>query len=198
MVVLDDATLMQGSGRRRRAGGVTVTNLNGSASLPNAYRYHAAPTLSAVAPARGPAAGGTNVTLTGSGFLADGAAPDTVTFGAALATNVVVVDDTRITCKAPAGAPGALVSVAVANKNGRATLPGAYRYNPVPTLTSFTPTSGSPLGGTTVTLNGSGFSTNSAGTNIVLFGGRWPRGPVVNDGKLTCVAPAGPRAPRWS
>src|SRR5204863_527825 len=52
-----------------------------------------APTVSSVAPNSGSTAGGTAVTITGSNF----AAGATVTFGAAAATNVVVVSGTQIT-----------------------------------------------------------------------------------------------------
>ena len=61
----------------------------------------AAPTLTAMTPATGPAAGGTAVTLTGTGFTGATA----VTF-AGIAAPFTVVSDTQVTATTPAGAGG--------------------------------------------------------------------------------------------
>jgi hypothetical protein len=80
--------------------------------------------LVSLLPATGPAAGGTAVTLTGTGFLnATGA-----TFGGTPATNFNVVSDTTITCTAPAHAAGA-VAVQVTDPDGNDTLAGSYTYS---------------------------------------------------------------------
>ncbi len=60
--------------------------------------------VSSVTPSAGPTAGGTTVTVTGSGFE-DGAI---VTFGGQAATNVTVVDGETLTCVTPAHAAGAV------------------------------------------------------------------------------------------
>jgi hypothetical protein len=60
-----------------------------------------APAVTGVSPNEGPAAGGTAVTITGSGFT--GATEVDFNTGI-LATNVTVVSSTEITCVAPAGA----------------------------------------------------------------------------------------------
>ncbi len=70
----------------------------------------APPNPTGVAPAFGAAAGGTNVTITGSGFQAGAA----VAFGGVAATNVMIVDANTITATTPAHAPGA-VDVVVTN-----------------------------------------------------------------------------------
>ncbi len=63
---------------------VTVgTNVGGKA---NAFYYYVPPTITSVNPTGGPSAGGTLVTITGTGFLAGAA----VTFGAAAASSVTV------------------------------------------------------------------------------------------------------------
>ncbi len=77
-------------------------------------------------PSSGTSLGATSVTLTGTGFLNNGAGTNTVTFDGAAAINVVVVNDTTITCDTPAGTPGASVDVVVTNDNGTATLTGGY------------------------------------------------------------------------
>ena len=106
---------------------VTVTYSNGqSASLANAFTFVSAPTLglSAIAPASGPTAGGTAVTLIGTGF-GSGAS---VTFGSTLASSVAVVSSSQITAVTPAASAGA-VNVKVANSSGSsATLAAAFTY----------------------------------------------------------------------
>jgi hypothetical protein len=71
-----------------------------------------APTVSAISPASGPAAGGTTVTIIGSGFTND----SVVSFGSIAARNVTVVSDTQITVVSPAGS--GTVDVTVTTPNG--------------------------------------------------------------------------------
>ena len=47
---------------------VSVTAAGGSGSLATAFTYVPAPTVTKVSPAKGPAAGGTTVTVTGTNF----------------------------------------------------------------------------------------------------------------------------------
>ncbi len=54
------------------------------------------------------------------------------------ATSVVVVDDTTITCVAPAGNAGTTVDVVVTNDNGVATLASGFTYHALPTISSKT------------------------------------------------------------
>jgi IPT/TIG domain/Fibronectin type III domain/Bacterial TSP3 repeat len=107
---------------------VQVTNPDGqSGTLASAFTYTApasSPTLSAVSPVSGPAAGGTAVTLTGTNF----AAGATVTVGGAAATGVVVVSSTRITAVTPAGTAGARDVRVVLSGGLAATLTGAFTY----------------------------------------------------------------------
>ena len=108
--------------------------LNGSASNP-------APTVSGISPTSGTTAGGTGVTITGTGFLAGA----NVTFGGTTATGVTVVSSTSITATTPAHAAGA-VNVVVTNTDTKSgTLSGGYTYvvvNPAPNVTSIAPNSG--------------------------------------------------------
>jgi hypothetical protein len=149
-----------------------------------------APTLTAISPISGPAAGGTSVTITGTGFLAGGAS---VAFGASAATNVIVVSDTQITVTAPAGS--GTVNVTVTTSSGTTPIgpAGAFTYIavvlPPPTITTISPASGPAAGGTSVTITGTGFLAGgatvafgaSAATNVV----------VVSDTQITATAPAG-------
>ncbi len=104
-----------------------------------------APTVTSISPASGPIAGGTSVTITGTGFT--GATG--VTIGGAPATNVIVVNATTITCTTPAGTAGAR-SVVVTTPVGA---------NPANTLFSFfSPPAvvfaGSSVGGTSAIFAG--------------------------------------------
>lgn len=82
-----------------------------------------AATVDAVAPANGVAAGGLAVTITGKGFGGSRGA----TFGGTAATEFKVVSDTKITCKTPAHAAGA-VAVVVQDASGDATKAAAFTY----------------------------------------------------------------------
>jgi len=69
-----------------------------------------APTVSSISPTSGTTAGGTPVTITGTGFLSGA----TVTIGGAAATNVTLSNSSTITATTPAHAAGA-VNVVVTN-----------------------------------------------------------------------------------
>lgn len=85
-----------------------------------------APIVSAIAPSGGSIAGGTPVTITGSGFIV-GTTP-TVTIAGTLCTSVVVLNATTITAITGAHAAG-IGDVVVTNFDGQqGTLPQAYVY----------------------------------------------------------------------
>ena len=71
-----------------------------------------APTVSSVSPSSGPAAGGSSVTITGTGFITG----SSVSFGANAATDLDVLSSTSITATSPAGS--GTVDVTVSNANG--------------------------------------------------------------------------------
>jgi hypothetical protein len=82
-------------------------------------------TLTTVAPATGPAAGGTALTLTGTNFMA----VTGVLVGGAAATSVILVSPTSITCNAPAHAAGGPFDVVVERAaGGNITKTAAYTY----------------------------------------------------------------------
>jgi hypothetical protein len=81
------------------------------------------PAVTSISPASGSTAGGTSVTITGNFFT--GATG--VTIGGVAATNVVVVNDTTITCTMPAGTPGT-ASVVVTTPGGSNAANTLYMY----------------------------------------------------------------------
>ncbi len=128
---------------------VTVTVGGQSGSLANGFTYIGLPTVSSVSPNNGSTAGGTAVTITGTNF-ATGA---TVTFGAAAATNVMVVNSTTITATTPAGSAGA-VTVTVTNLGSQSgslangftyTVPVAISFSQVASATPQSPTATVPV-----------------------------------------------------
>lgn len=143
----------------------------------------AAPTFSHISPTSGPAAGGTLVTLTGSNLTnATG-----VSFGGVPGTSVTVVSAGQITAVTPAHAAG-VVDVTVSTPAGMVKLAGGFTYIAVPAISSINPTSGSPAGGTSVTLNGSNF-TGAMG--VTFDGNPGTSVTVVNDSQIIVVTPAG-------
>ena len=73
---------------------------------------------------------------------------------------------TQITVTAPAKAAGSYAVVVTTPVGGTSTATHDFTYIPAPTVTSFTPASGTTLGGTTVTIIG----TNLGGATTVKFG----------------------------
>jgi len=120
-----------------------------------------------VSPAFGPAAGGTSVTISGSGFTGATA----VSFGGMAATAFTINTDTQIAATTPAHDAGA-ASVSVTRADGTTAVVGGYFFLPTatvvtPTVTSINPTTGSTAGHTPVVINGSGFQLDAH----VIFGG---------------------------
>ncbi len=118
------------------------------------------PTIRTLSPRKGPAAGGSSVTITGTGFE-DVTAVD---FGAVAAASYVVESPTSIAAVAPAHATGVVeVSVTTANGSSPAAGRGKYTFEP-PTITAIAPTAGPRTGGTLVAISGSGFAPGSSAT----------------------------------
>ena len=141
---------------------MTVSTPGGTSGAKH-YTYDPVPTLSKVTPSAGKVIGGTVVTLTGSGFVTGST---TVTFGSGNhGTTVHVSGTTSLTVKAP-GHAVATVTVSVSTVGGTSGTKH-YTYDPVPTLSAVTPSAGKVVGGTVVTLTGSGFVT---GSTTVTFG----------------------------
>jgi hypothetical protein len=159
---------------------VTVTTPGGT-SAPGAFTFIAAPVISSLSPTSGPVAGGTVVTITGTGFT--GATG--VTFGGTQGTSFSVDSDTQITVSTPGGAAGD-VDVVVQSPNGDSAA-STFMYVPAPTVSSLTPTTGPTAGGTTVTITGSGFTAGST----VSFGGTPAASVTVDsDTSITATTPA--------
>jgi spore coat protein U-like protein len=165
---------------------VTVASVGGTSptSAADVFTYVEPPaTVYGVTPGIGPASGGTSVTITGVGFT--GALR--VRFGS-VAARFKVDADSIITATAPRGAIGT-VDVTVTTIQGTSATSSAdlYTYAGPPTVSGLSPTSGSTLGGTPVTISGAGFS----GATAVDFGTTPALSfSVESDGSISAVAPA--------
>ena len=140
-------------------------------------------TVTLASPASGPLAGGTSVTVTGTGFVAG----TRVMFGGAVATNVSVINGTTLAATTPSHAAG-LVSVAVTAPDGHGgVLQNGFSFVPPPSVTQVSPSSGLATGGTSVTITGANFQ----GGATVTFGGTAATGiTFVNATTLTAATPA--------
>ncbi|MGO9471150.1 MAG: IPT/TIG domain-containing protein [Isosphaeraceae bacterium] len=165
---------------------VTVTTPAGTSAISAAdqFAYVVAPAVTGLSPPSGPGAGGTLVTITGTGFTG----ATVVDFGTAKATGVTMVNGTTITADDPAGT--GVVDVTVTTPGGTSATSAADRfaYFVAPAVTGLSPTSGPGAGGTLVTITGA----NLASATVVDFGPT----PVTNfltdtAAEITLLSPAG-------
>jgi hypothetical protein len=145
--------------------------------------------LEAVNPERGSVLGGTSVLLEGSGL---GGNNVVVAFGEVAATDVVVLSAEALLVVSPPGVDPGAVDIVVANAQGFAQRNVAYVYNDPPMISAVDPAEGPRVGGTTVTVTGTGFLEFEAGDTRVTFDGEPADGvEVVSDTQLTVTVPPG-------
>ncbi|MBM9508722.1 IPT/TIG domain-containing protein [Actinacidiphila acididurans] len=140
------------------------------------------PTVTKVAPASGPAAGGTAVTVTGTALSQTTA----VAFGHTAAAFKVTGPGT-LTATAPKGTGTVDITVTTPYGTTAVTAADRFTYLPAPAVTKVSPTTGPTTGGTKVTVTGSGFT----GATAVLFGTKAAKFTVTSSTVLTATAPAG-------
>ena len=143
---------------------VTVTTPNNTTPPTPADRftYIPPPTITKVVPNKGPAAGGTSVTITGTNF----AGATSVSFGATPATSFTVNSATSISAVSPPASTGS-TGIALTTPNGAsaAAKGDAFRYE-APTITSLSPNAGPASGGTLVEVTGTGFAPGMNATRF--------------------------------
>jgi hypothetical protein len=146
--------------------------------------------INSAAPNSGSDAGGTTVTLSGSGFTSSAS----VYFGGIAAQSVSVVSSTKLQAVTPAHASGT-VSVAVTeNSYNRykqsTTLASGFTYTSSTTLSvsGASPISGPSSGGTAVTLTGKGFQ---AGATVRFGGSPSTAVTVASSTQIRATSPAG-------
>jgi len=148
--------------------------------------YGAQPVVSGLSPTSGTTAGGTSVTISGSGLSGATA----VHFGSA-AASFTINSATQVTAIVPAAAAGT-VDVTVTGSTGTSATSTADQYTYVsplqPTVTGVSPAAGPAAGGTTVTITGTNFASGAA----VAFGSVAATAVTLQStSQLTATAPAG-------
>ncbi len=145
-----------------------------------------APTVTKLSAKKGPAAGGTPVTLTGTGFA--GAAR--VNFGTVAVHKITYISATEITAATPAGTTGPVaVTVTTANGTSSPSSKATFTFE-APTVTGLSTRSGPKAGGTSLTVTGTGFAPG-AGLTTFAFG-KISAGSVDCSSTTTCtlISPA--------
>jgi alpha-tubulin suppressor-like RCC1 family protein len=147
---------------------VTVTAPAGrSTPVPaDRFSYLAAPTIKKVAAKKGAGAGGSEVTITGTGF--EGATE--VNFGSGEATSFEVQSPSTILAVTPPGA--GTVDITVRTPGGISAISKKDAYEYIPTVEGVTPPAGSKAGGTPVTITGTGFAPG-VGVSAFKFGSKY-------------------------
>ena len=160
------------------AGTHTLDVTDGRSTVSATVELYAPMTLVSISPSSGPASGGTQVTLTGTGFDAT-AVPR---IGGVPLTEVVRVSDSTLSGRTVAGSHGPQ-DVTVRQGAERATLAGAFTFSEPFELVAIEPVEGSIAGNTYVSIIGRGLTAPST----VSFGGVAGLQPTLENGSVLAV-----------
>ncbi len=156
---------------------VVVIDPSGSEDrVTSAFQTADLPAVTTVFPDAGQAAGGTEVSLTGSNLQAGAI----VRLNGVVQSSVEVEDGTTLTFSTQGGPAGAQTLEVENPGGGIATAAFAYAVTPDPELSDVSPASGKPIGGETLTLTGTDFPTSVA----VFFG----VDPVTGEGGIAAAS----------
>lgn len=155
---------------------VAVDGRGGSAAFAGLYTYVSDVGLDAVEPLQAPTAGGTRLTLLGSGFSRD----VTVIVGARTAIDVQIVHDGKLTAWFPPNDAGPQdIWVFSGDGSAKAVIRQAVRYRAPPTVNAVRPSVGPLEGGTPVEVVGHGFEQDIT----LVLGGQRVQATVSGDGE---------------
>ncbi|HEY2217540.1 MAG TPA: IPT/TIG domain-containing protein, partial [Solirubrobacteraceae bacterium] len=155
-------------------GFLTVKVKTAAGTSPNSgvlYGFLPPPSVEKLKPHKGPAAGGTKVTIYGARFSSENVELQGVKFGTVNATSfeLVTIQGRRaISAIAPPHA-GGTVDVTISTQWGTSAPVKTDHFKFGPSVTGVTPSSGSKTGGETVTITGTGFAVGT-NTTTVKFG----------------------------
>jgi len=162
---------------------ITVTTPSDTSGMSAADRftYIPPPTVAKVKPNKGPAAGGTSSTITGTGFTG----ATSVSYGTLPASSFTVNSPTSITAVAPAATAGPSdITVTTASGTSAVSLYDVFKYA-APTITGLSPNAGPVAGGTSVTVSGSGFAPGAGATSFLF--GKATGGSVLCSSSTSCT-----------
>lgn len=143
-------------------GGGSVDSVDGGADTPS---------ISAVTPNYGRLSGGSHVLISGNGFLYGGAPPNRVLIDGVEVTAAGVVDDNTLDVVVPPGDVPGDVDIVVFNQNGQASASGLFHYSEAPTISDVTPATAEYTGGGVITVHGTGFLDEDAGSMVITLDG---------------------------
>ena len=124
---------------------------------------NARPTVTGIFPAAGTTSGATAVTITGTNFRSGATAAFVDLTGSVALSSVSFVNATTLTATTPAHAAGAMDVVVFNDDRQTGTLGNGFAYQALvaPAVTAISPNNGSTLGGTPVTITGTGFQSGA-------------------------------------
>lgn len=143
---------------------VNVFTTGSTVSAPQALRVFEPVVVTNVSPQQGPASGGTNVTITGSGFT-----QNVVVRIADVPLTDLVITPTQITGKTVAGAHG-LHDVVVTNTDSKGILEKSFKFIEDFAIIRVKPDEGSIAGNTYVTVLGRGFDSKVDDVSVTFDG----------------------------
>ena len=143
----------------------------------------AAPTVTGIGPATGSSAGGTSVTIVGTGFSSVTA----VNFGTNQATSFTVNSATSITAVSPSSSGSVHITVVAAGGTSATTAADLFSYGTAPSITGLSPASAT-VGSAAITLTVSG--TNFSSGAVVAWNGASLTTTFVSSTQLTATIPA--------
>jgi type 1 fimbria pilin len=157
--------------------------------LEDGFTYVApAPTTTGITPNSGPTAGGTLLTIEGTGFLPE----SKVMLGGNPASGIVFIDQNILMCTAPPGFPGTATVTVINPGNQSGFLTDGFTYEgeraPAPQLLSIFPCTGDVQGGTSVAIMGQGFLS---GVSVTIDGQPVSEINVDSVTSMTVVTPPG-------
>jgi hypothetical protein len=138
----------------RSGPGVTARDSSGQAGPSGALVDEAMPVVEKVLPNKGPAAGGSPVTIHGTSLTGATA----VSFGGVEATEFKVVSASVITAVTPPHSTGNASVIVTTQAGTSSVVPKAIYTFAAPTITAIVPSRGSTSGGVKVTVTGTGFA----------------------------------------
>ncbi len=163
---------------------VAIDTTAGSTSLDAAFTYVGPIVVSSATPASGPTAGGTAITLAGSGFSAN----CQVRIGMYSAiVQKASAGGSSLTVSSPPGAPGS-ADIAVTCQGVQSDLPNGFSYTDGELhVNAADPSSGATSGGTLLTIYGAGFAPTA---QVQLDGKPCKSIKFLSTSELQCLAPA--------
>jgi len=163
---------------------VLVTTSSGTNDANSLFEYvETAPTVLSVSPSGGSTLGGTSIEITGTNF----AGTTEVTIGGVAVTEFTVVDSTTITATTDANVAGS-ASVLITTPSGTNDANSSFEYVEIaPTVSSVSPSRGSTLGGTSITITGASFT---GATSVEIGGVSVASFIVVNSTTITAITSA--------